>query len=232
VSPALIAALFGAGVASSLAPCVLPLVPAYIGMVVGVEAQGSRSPLAPTCAFVAGVAAVFASLGVIAGLVGVAVAPTQLWLQRVGGALVVIFGVSLLTGLPRMFSGTWRPFAAHVRRAPVMVAPFIIGIAFGAAWTPCVGPLLGAALVLAADQASAAKGGVLLFVYALGVGVPFLVTSLALASAPGLRRRLEVLAPAIQRGAGLALAGVGVLLATGLYGHFTSALARFNPLPS
>ena len=107
--------------------------------------------------------------------------------------------------------------------------PLVLGLAFGAAWSPCVGPLLGAALVAAADPRNALRGSVLLLAYAVGIGVPFVVASLFLASSPGLSARLARVGAGVERVAGALLVVLGVLLATDLYRHLSSYLARFTP---
>jgi cytochrome c-type biogenesis protein len=107
--------------------------------------------------------------------------------------------------------------------------PLVVGVAFGAAWSPCVGPLLGAALTVAANSGDAGRGALLLFAYAVGIGVPFLVASLGLASSPRLAERLRRIGPRVERFAGGLLVVLGVLLATGAYSHLTSYLARFTP---
>jgi cytochrome c-type biogenesis protein len=226
-------ALFGAGVASFLAPCLVPLLPAYLGMVAG-EAADARTParaVPATAVFVLGFAIVFAGLGAAAGLVGSSLDQVQDGLQRVGGVVVAVLGLALL-GIVR------GPFARErrlVANLPVLprrlqpLRPLVIGVAFGAAWTPCVGPLLGAALTVAARSGQAGRGALLLTSYALGIGVPFLVASLGLASWPSLGDRLRRAAPVVQRVAGALLVVLGVLLATGAYRHLTSYLARFSP---
>jgi len=107
--------------------------------------------------------------------------------------------------------------------------PFVIGVAFGAAWTPCVGPLLGAALTVAAAAGEAARGTLLLVAYALGIGVPFVLASLGLAASPRVARALGRVAPAVERAGGVVLVVLGTLLVTGTYDQLTSYLARFTP---
>ena len=181
-------ALFGAGVASFLAPCVVPLVPAYLGLVVGESGDaGDPAQAVPaTLVFVFGFAAVFAALGVAAGSLGSSLRDVQDWVQRVGGVLIVVMGLALL-GVLR--GRLWREhrFVHRLPRAGPL-RPFVLGVAFGAAWSPCVGPLLSAALLVAADRADPWRGAALLLAYALGIGVPFVLASLGLASSPGLAR--------------------------------------------
>ena len=223
-------ALFGAGVASFLAPCIVPLVPAYLGLVVG-ESVSARDPakaVPATLVFVAGFALVFAGLGTAAGQLGSSLSTVQDALERVGGVIVLVLGLVLL-GVVR---GRWLQERRLITRLPKgggPLRPLVLGIAFGAAWSPCVGPLLGAALFIAARSADPARGALLLIAYAGGIGVPFVLASLGLASSPALAARLRRVGPTLERVAGGLLVALGVLLATGTYAHLTSYLARFTP---
>jgi cytochrome c-type biogenesis protein len=237
-------ALFGAGVASFLAPCVVPLVPAYLGVVAASQAGGSdrfRSPgagpdeacspspsVAATGLFVLGFAVIFAGLGAAAGLVGSSFDDVQDAVQRIGGVLVIVLGLALL-GVVRGPLARERRLLSTVPRVAGRARPFVLGVAFGAAWTPCVGPLLGAALTVAAASGEAARGALLLLAYALGIGVPFLLASLGLASSPAVAFRLRRIGPPLQRVGGVLLVVLGVLLLTGTYSSLTSYLARFTP---
>jgi len=223
-------ALFGAGVASFLAPCVVPLLPAYLGIIVG-ESASARDParaVPATAVFVLGFAAVFASLGAVAGWFGSSLRAVQHDVQRVGGVVVVLMGLALL-GVLRGVFGRERRLIGHLPNVTGPVRPFVVGVAFGAAWSPCVGPLLGAALVVAARSGQAGRGALLLGAYALGIGVPFLVAALGLASSPGLSECMRRAGRRIERVAGVLLVVLGGLLATGTYGHLTSYLGRFTP---
>jgi cytochrome c-type biogenesis protein len=225
-----VVALFGAGIASFLAPCVIPLVPAYLGMISG-EAAEQRGPgraVASTLLFVAGFAVVFAGLGVAAGLAGSSLDSVQNGLERVGGVLVILFGLVLLGVLKGPLARERRLFT-ELPHIGGPLRPVVVGVAFGAAWSPCVGPLLGAALVAAAHTGDPVEGAILLFAYACGIGVPFVAASLGLASAPGTFDRLKRFGPRLERIAGVFLIVLGVLLATGWYRHLTSYLAQLTP---
>ena len=232
MSPAAYIALFGAGVASFLAPCVVPLVPAYLGMITGsATASKPGKMVSSTLVFIAGFATVFALFGILAGLAGSRLASLQTWVQRIGGLLVLGFGLVLL-GVVR--GPAMREFRAikelpSAASAASAARPLVLGLAFGAAWTPCVGPLLGAALVVAAKSASAVTGATLLVAYAAGIGVPFLAASLLIASWPSIGVRLRKVSKSIERVAGVLLCLLGVLLLSGQYARLTSGLARFFP---
>lgn len=222
-------ALFGAGVASFLAPCLVPLLPAYLGIITGEAGGGDPGrAVSATAVFVLGFATVFAGLGAAAGLVGSSLHHLQQVVQRVGGVIVAVMGLVLLGAVRGPLSREIRLIGALPKVAGP-ARPYVVGVAFGAAWSPCVGPLLAAALTVAAEGGQAGRGALLLLAYALGIGVPFLVASLGLAAWPALASGLRRAGPRIERVAGALLVVLGVLLATNTYRYLTSYLARFTP---
>jgi cytochrome c-type biogenesis protein len=201
-------ALFGAGVASFLAPCLVPLLPAYLGIIVGesADAHDTATAVPATLIFVLGFAAVFASFGVVAGLVGQSLSPVKDTVQRIGGVVIIIFGLAMLGILRGPLSRERRAITKLPRlRGPVR--PFVIGVAFG----------------------QPVRGGLLLLSYALGIGVPFILASLGLASSPRLGIWMRKAGPRIERLGGALLVVLGLLLITGAYQTLTSYLARFTP---
>jgi cytochrome c-type biogenesis protein len=225
-----VVALFGAGVASFLAPCIVPLVPAYLGIIVGEmgDAHDPAAAVPATLLFIAGFTTVFAGLGAAAGALGSSLATFQDTVKIVGGVVITVMGLALI-GVVR------GPLAREKRLIPTLpkvtgvARPYVVGLAFGAGWSPCVGPLLAAALTLAARSQAVGRGTLLLAAYAAGIGVPFLLAALGLASSPGLSQRLRRAGPTLERVAGALLVVLGVLLVTNTYGHLTSYLARFVP---
>jgi cytochrome c-type biogenesis protein len=230
---------FSAGLVSFVAPCTLPLVPAYLayagglaGMDLNDAATRERARgrlLAGTLLFVLGFAIVFVLLGIAAGGIGHAVHSWGTAVQVVGGLLLVVFGL-ILAGVLRL-PGANRSYRIevpqHMRRLGLAAAlPF--GVIFGIGWTPCVGPFLGTALSLAAVSSEALQGAILLAAYAFGLGLPFVVVALAWASYPGVGRGLGRFGAASSRVAGLVIAALGVAVATGLYSHVTSFLAQYS----
>jgi cytochrome c-type biogenesis protein len=208
----------------------VPLLPAYLGIITGESATGGDASRAvpATAIFVAGFATVFAGLGALAGLIGSSLYHLQQVVQRVGGVIVALMGLALL-GLVRGPLTREARLFHRLPKASGPLRPYVIGIAFGAAWSPCVGPLLAAALTVAANSGEAGRGAILLLAYALGIGVPFLIASLGLASWPGLSAALRRSSRIVERVAGVLLVILGVLLATGTYRYLTSYLARLTP---
>lgn len=220
---------------SFVSPCVLPLVPGYVSMVSGLSAakmaEGRRRDLLPVLrgiiGFVAGFTVVFTALGAAASGVGRLLIQHQRVLDIVAGAVVVTLGVWLAgVGTPRFFLRE-RRFHPLVSRLGAW-APPVMGMAFAFGWTPCIGPVLGGVLGLAAARATLASGIVLLVAYSLGLGVPFLVTGLAFGRLTGAMARLRRQLGAVDMVAGAALIAFGVLLLTNnlhwLSGHFTQWL--------
>ncbi len=239
--PSLLALIstFSAGLVSFVAPCTLPLVPAYLayagglaGMDLNDAATRERARgrlLAGTLLFVLGFAIVFVLLGIAAGGIGHAVHSWGAAVQVVGGLLLVIFGL-ILAGVLRL-PGADRDYRFEVpqrMRRLGLAAALPFGIIFGIGWTPCVGPFLGTALSLAAVSSEALQGAILLAAYALGLGLPFVVVALVWASYPGVARGLGRFGAASSRVAGLVIAALGVAVATGLYSHVTSFLAQYS----
>jgi len=225
-----IIALFGAGVASFLAPCIVPLVPAYLGIIVGEvgDAHDPARAVPATLIFIAGFTTVFAGLGAVAGFLGSSLSTFQDVVRVVGGVVIIVMGLALL-GVGRGVFGRERRLIPQLPAITGVARPYIVGVAFGAGWSPCVGPLLAAALTIAARTEAVGRSTILLCAYAMGIGVPFLVAALGIASSPRLAERLRRMGPGLERVAGVSLVVLGVLLATNTYIHLTSYLARFVP---
>jgi cytochrome c-type biogenesis protein len=146
----------------------------------------------------------------------------------VGGIVITVMGLALL-GVLRGPLARERRLMPTLPRVTGVLRPYVVGVAFGAGWSPCVGPLLAAALTIAARTEAIGRGTLLLSAYAAGIGVPFLLAALGLASSPGLAERLRRAGPKLERVSGALLVALGVLLVSDVYRHLTSYLARFVP---
>jgi cytochrome c-type biogenesis protein len=171
------AVAFSAGLLSFATPCVLPLVPAYLGAI-GARSTDPRRALLASLPFVLGFSLVFVALGAGAGIAGGALTDHRTQLIKLSGIVIVAMGLVML-GLIRV-PGLERTFAPGLESAHASGSALLLGGAFGLAWTPCIGPVLGSILTLAATGATAARGAGLLAAYAAGLAVPFLIAGVAL----------------------------------------------------
>jgi cytochrome c-type biogenesis protein len=220
---------FVAGVVSFVSPCVLPLVPGYLSLVAGGQSptEGVRRRLLPIGLFILGFSIVFTVAG------GFSAGILTRWFrstagQRIAGAVVLAFGLFMLLyafrlGRPWLYREE-RPFLSRVRPGPAGALP--LGMAFAVGWTPCIGPVLGAILTLAAGQGSTARAMFLLFVYSLGLGIPFLLVGLGLQRLMGafsfVSRNYHWFAGA----SGTAMAVIGILLISGAWTRLVAPLLR------
>jgi len=223
---------FAAGVLSFLSPCVLPLVPSYLGFVTGmsIEEMSTRRRVALTHAslFVLGFSLVFILVGLSATALGRALNFNSVWLARVGGVLIILFGVYML-GLVRL-PFLKREQRLHIENKPLgYLGSVLVGMAFAAGWTPCIGPVLGGILTLASTQHDLSRGALLLAVYSAGLAVPFLVSAWAVESFFGWFQRFRRYLPWVQKASGALLIVVGVLLLSGQFTRMASWLQGLTP---
>jgi cytochrome c-type biogenesis protein len=206
-------ALYGAGVTSTLSPCVLPLVPGYLGVLADSTEAGKRARPQRVAIFAAGAIITFVVLGGFVALVGVTVSGTIGWLQRVAGLGLILMAIIMVLGQVGILAAELRlvrafPAQPHLRA-------LLVGVGCGAAWSPCVGPLLGAALTAAGGSGSVWRGSWLLFAFGCGVLTPFLALSFLKRPSVGRRvrdvgRRASALSPIV-------MFSIGVLLIGGWY---------------
>lgn len=207
-----------AGILSFLSPCVLPIVPPYLAYMTGVGVSGlrarERSAVMPALFFVLGLSTVFLLMGFAASAFGRAFLQYQDWLARASGVMVIVLGLHFL----------------HVIRIPLLdqearieagrgdggaLGAYVLGLAFAFGWTPCIGPQLGMILSLAASGAETGRGTALLAIYALGLGIPFLLAAIFIDRAIGVMNRIKPHMRLIERIMGGLLVLVGVMLLTG-----------------
>jgi cytochrome c-type biogenesis protein len=207
-----------AGAVSFLSPCVLPLVPGYLGYVTGLTGvdlavQRRGRMLAGTSLFVLGFTAVYVPVGASAGALGALLQSHQVVLTRVLGAVTVLLGLIYLRVLP-VLQGSAR---ADLRPAAGLAGAPLLGAVFAFGWTACTGPTLGTILALAGVGADATRGAVLATAYCLGLGLPFLLAALAYRRAMGALAVVRRHSLLVSRAGGVLLVAVGILLVTGLW---------------
>jgi cytochrome c-type biogenesis protein len=227
-----VAIAFTAGLLSFLSPCVLPLVPSYVTFLTGLSIENvssaRRVAFVHSLLFILGFSAIFVALGAGATAVGVLLGAYRGWIGRAGGVMLIVFGFVLLeiVTIPALS----RERRIYLADKPVgLLGSLLVGIAFGAGWTPCIGPILGGILSLASVSTSIGRGVSLLVAYSAGLAVPFLLAALAIdrfiASFARMRRGMVW----VSRISGALLIGVGLLLLTGYFTVLASWLQRLTP---
>jgi cytochrome c-type biogenesis protein len=223
---------FVAGLLSFLSPCVLPLVPSYVGFLTGLSAEEIErrrgTAVLHALWFIAGFSLIFVLLGATASALGNLAGRSQVWLARAGGVLMILFGLYLLGVLRPAF--LMRERKIELARKPLgYLGSAVVGVTFGAAWTPCVGPILGAILTLAAARGSVGEGAGLLAVYALGLAIPFLLTALALDRFLAWFQKFRPYIVWVDRVAGTLLILLGILLVSDRFTLLASWLQGLTP---
>jgi cytochrome c-type biogenesis protein len=232
-----LAVAFSAGLLSFLSPCVLPLIPSYATFITGMSlddltaaenARSRRAILVHGGLFVLGFSLVFLALGASATFLGSLLHAYRDWIGRVGGLLLILFGL-YLAGLLRL-PGAGRELRIQIADKPVgYLGTVVVGVAFGAGWTPCIGPVLGGILTLAATTGSVGQGVGLLAVYSLGLAVPFLLATLLLERFLRGFQSFRHYLPWVSRGSGALLVVVGLLLVTGSFAILAGMMAAWTP---
>lgn len=227
-----LALAFSAGLLSFLSPCVLPLIPSYLTFVTGVgfdELQHSRrAALVHALLFVLGFTLIFVALGASATVLGRVLIAYRVWITRAGGALVVLFGLYLL-GAVRI-AALDRERRVHLANKPVgYLGSVLVGIAFGAGWTPCLGPILGAILTYTAATADLSRGLPLLLAYSLGLALPFLVAAVAVERFLETVTRMRPYLARVSQVSGVLLVIVGVMMMLDYFTVLATYLQGFTP---
>lgn len=229
ISFAFIASSFVAGMLTFLAPCTLPLVPGYLGFISGVAPEDLENADTARLArrkiflngvfFIVGFTIIFVLFGTLAGLVGQGLAPFRIWFTRIGGVLVILFGLFMLGALKIPFlHSTKRLKMPKFLTVGKPSSSLIVGGAFAFGWTPCVGPILGSILLLASTQGSAFSGTIMLLVFSLGLAVPFLLVALAYSRATKYIEKISKYLKVVSIIGGVFLIALGILLVTNQFG--------------
>lgn len=234
-----VAVAFAAGLLSFLSPCVLPLVPVYATFISGLNIKESFSEgnivsstkkfnqyktVTNGLLFVLGFSSVFIALGTSVAYVSSFFVDSSFWIEKIGGVVVIIFGLHIagLLKIPRLE----RQVKFNMMQNGKKAGPLVVGMSFGAGWTPCIGPILAAILTLAASSSSAITGTTLLLVYSLGLAIPFIVCAVAIDRVMFILKRLQKHMNLIEKISGGLLIGVGALLLSGSFSILSSAFSK------
>jgi cytochrome c-type biogenesis protein len=227
-----IAICFTAGLLSFLSPCVLPLVPSYVTFITGMgleDVQRSRRiALIHSLLFVTGFTLIFMALGATVTTLGQVFVYYRDWVSRIGGLIVIVFGLYLL-GVFNI-GALQRERRVHLSDKPLgYLGTLLVGMAFAAGWTPCIGPILTGVLAYTATSADLSRGLLLLFAYSLGLAVPFVLAAVMVEKFMKLFQRYRSGMVWMSRGAGVLLILVGILMITGSMTLITAYLQRLTP---
>jgi cytochrome c-type biogenesis protein len=223
---------FSAGILSFLSPCVLPLVPSYVTFITGMELEdlqrSRRTTFIHAALFVAGFTLIFLALGAGVTLFGQLMLRYRDVIARIGGALIIVFGLYLLGVFNLGFLA--RDTRLHLANKPIGYAgSLVVGVAFGAGWSPCIGPILGAILTMAANEAELGRGMLLLFAYSMGLAVPFVIAALMVDRFLAVFARVRHHMVWVNRTAGALLVFVGVLMVSNRFTMLATWLQDFTP---
>ena len=226
------AVAFSAGLLSFLSPCVLPLIPSYVTFITGMSLDdvvvARRRTLVHALLFVAGFSIVFLALGAGATALGATLRFERRWLSRIGGLLVIVFGLYLLGAL--RIPALMRERRVHLADKPLgYLGTLLVGMTFAAGWTPCIGPILSAILVYTSSEADLSRGMALLSAYSLGLAVPFLAAALAIDRFINVVKAMRRHLVWVSRVSGLLLIAVGVLMVTDRFTILASYLQSLTP---
>ncbi len=214
---------FSAGLLSFVSPCVLPLVPSYLTYITGVSfheltGAGAKAKLrwvtvSHSLLFILGFSAIFILMGASASYLGQLLTQYQYWIMKAGGVLIIILGISFTGIINLPFLQIEKRF--ELRKKPLgYMGSFLVGVAFAAGWTPCIGPILSTILLYASTSKNFMTGVLLLSIYSAGLGVPFLLSSLAFNSFLSAFEKIKRYMRVITIVSGLFLIGIGILFLT------------------
>lgn len=233
-----VATAFLAGLVSFISPCVLPLVPAYLSFLTGSTVEELKAEqnaavrarvMAHSVAFILGFTLVFVILGVFASAAGGVLAANKLWVARVGGVIIILLGLNMMGvfKIPFLMMDK-RPQFRSVNRS--YAASFVVGVAFAAGWSPCIGPILSAILLVASQQHTLQATGYML-AYSAGLAVPFFLVAAAFNRSLALLNRIKRFLPTIEFVAGLVLIAVGIILLTDSFTSIAGWFYQYVPQP-
>jgi cytochrome c-type biogenesis protein len=230
---------FLAGLISFISPCVLPLVPSYLSFLTGTSLEDLKAETSSAArarvfthaiAFVSGFTVIFILIGLSASAIGGVFANNKDTIARIGGAIIIILGLNMMGvfKIPALMMD--KRFHAKPRKQSLIVS-FLVGIGFAAGWSPCIGPILSG-IILLASQEHVAQAAFLLFVYSMGLAIPFLITAAAITQSLGALNKIKRFLPAIEATSGAILVATGLVLVTGSFTRVAGFFYQYVKPPS
>ena len=235
-----VATAFLAGLVSFVSPCVLPLVPSYLSFLTGTSLEDLKSEadarakarvIFHALAFIAGFTCIFVAIGLSASAIGGFFAGNKRLVEILGGLVIVVLGMHMM-GILRI-PALMMDKRVHVSgRKPSYWVSFLVGLGFAAGWSPCIGPILSGIILLAASEKTVGEATFLLFVYSMGLAIPFLVTAAAITQSLGALNRVKRFLPAIEATSGAVLVATGIVVATDTFTRIAGFFYQYVKPPS
>ena len=234
-----VATAFLAGLVSFVSPCVLPLVPSYLSFLTGTSLEDLKSEsssqakarvFAHALAFVAGFTVIFVAIGLSASAIGGVFASNKRLVEIFGGIIIVVLGLQMMGVLKIPALMMDKRVHAKPRKQSLWVS-FLVGLGFAAGWSPCIGPILSA-IILLASQEKLPQATFLLFVYSMGLAIPFLITAAAITQSLGALNRIKRYLPAIEATSGAILVATGIVVATDQFTRIAGFFYQYVKPPS
>ncbi len=228
-------ALF-AGIISFLSPCVFPLVPAYLAQLTGTQISNNQLDvnrkiiISRSIGFIIGFTIVFLLLGASSTFIGQIFMKNRQLLEKIGGIVIVVLGFQMLGLFSIKILMSEKRLHTKPKKSTSFLSSVLFGFVFGAGWSPCIGLVLSSILILAAQSGTMASGMFLLFIYSLGMGIPFLLVALVYSRSLNKIRKINKFIPTIQKVSGAIMVVLGILLYTGLFSRLSGYLAQFIPV--
>lgn len=222
-----------AGILSFLSPCVFPLLPAYVTHLTGAFIENNKISVRKkrlmirSLFFIAGFSIIFVIMGASASFIGQIFTGNRMWIEKISGMLIIIFGLQMAGMLSLRFLMFDKKMFEVRRSGKGNVSSFILGLAFGSGWTPCVGLALSSILLLASSSDTLYSGMWLLFIYSIGLGIPFLLISLALTYSLSILKKINRWLPLLTKINGWILIAMGLLVFSGQFQRMSAFFAQF-----
>lgn len=218
--------LFLEGIITFISPCILPMIPIYISYFMGAEDKGKGHTVSNSLAFVMGFTTIFTLLGAAAGSVGMFFSEHMRLINVVSGLVMIVFGLNYLGVFQIAALNSTHKIDAKIKLNNLnLISAFLFGVIFGVGWTPCVGPFLGSALMIASNSDHMFQGASMLFVYSMGLGIPFILSALLIHMLTGTFNFIKTHYRAVKIISGVLLILIGIMMMTGYLNVLLSVLA-------